>query len=62
MLDNIDVIECWHPRNDVGTADHYTAFALKHGLLMTSGSNCHQKLILLGSIDIPDFVAKQFTG
>jgi len=41
MLDYIDVIECWHPRNGVGTADHYTAFARKHGLLMTSGSNCH---------------------
>jgi predicted metal-dependent phosphoesterase TrpH len=62
MLDYIDGIECWHSRNDAGTTAHYLEFARKHGLLMTGGSDCHQKPVLMGSVDVPDFVAEQFTG
>ncbi len=61
MLDYIDGIECWHSRNDARTTAHYIEFARKHGLLMTGGSDCHQKPILLGTLDIPDYVAEQFT-
>ncbi len=61
MLDYIDGIECWHSRNDARTTAHYIGFAKKHGLLMTGGSDCHQKPLLLGTLDIPDYVAEQFS-
>ena len=60
MLEYIDGIECWHSRNDVQTTAHYIEFARKHGLIMTGGSDCHQKPIIIGTVDIPDFVAGQF--
>ena len=60
MLNYIDGIECWHSRHDAKTVAHYTEFAKKHGLLMTGGSDCHQKPILMGTLDIPDWVAEQF--
>ena len=60
MLEYIDGIECWHSRNDAKTTAHYIEFARKHCLLMTGGSDCHQKPLLLGTLDIPDYVAEQF--
>ncbi|MBL7062482.1 MAG: PHP domain-containing protein [Dehalococcoidia bacterium] len=60
MLEYIDGIECWHSRNDAKTTAHYIEFARKHRLLMTGGSDCHQKPLLLGTPDIPDYVAEQF--
>jgi len=60
MLEYIDGVECWHPRHDMQTTVHYIEFARKHGLLMTGGSDCHQKPILMGTVDIPDWVAAQF--
>ncbi len=60
MLPFIDGIECWHSRNDVETTKHYVAFAKKYGLLMTGGSDCHQKPILMGTVQIPNWVANQF--
>lgn len=61
MLGSIDGVECWHSRNDAKTTAHYIDFARKHGLLMTGGSDCHQKPLLLGTLDIPDYVAEQFS-
>ena len=60
MLEYIDGVECWHSRHDVPTTAYYVEFAKKHGLLMTGGSDCHQKPILMGTVDIPDWVAAQF--
>jgi len=60
MLEYIDGIECWHSRNDAQTTAYYTEFAKKHSLIMTGGSDCHQKPIIMGTLDIPDFVAEQF--
>jgi len=60
MLDYIDGVECWHSRHDAKTTAHYIGFARKHGLIMTGGSDCHQKPILMGTLDIPDYVAEQF--
>jgi predicted metal-dependent phosphoesterase TrpH len=60
MLEYIDGVECWHPRNDAKTTAHYIEFAKKHRLVMTGGSDCHQKPIIMGTVDIPDFVAEQF--
>ena len=60
MLEYIDGIECWHSRHDAKTTAFYIEFAKKHGLLMTGGSDCHQKPTLMGTLDIPDWVAAQF--
>ena len=60
MLDYIDGVECWHSRHDAKTTAHYIWFARKHGLIMTGGSDCHQKPILMGTLDIPDYVDEQF--
>jgi predicted metal-dependent phosphoesterase TrpH len=60
MLKYIDGIECWHSRNDEKTTDHYVAFGRTHHLIMTGGSDCHQKPIMMGTVDVPDFVASQF--
>jgi len=60
MLEYIDGVECWHSRHDEKTTAHYIEFAGKHGLVMTGGSDCHQKPILLGTLDIPDWVAELF--
>jgi hypothetical protein len=60
MLPYIDGIECWHSRNTAQTTSHYAAFAKQHGLMMTGGSDCHQKPILMGKVKIPDWVADQF--
>ena len=60
MLEYIDGIECWHSRHDENTAAHYIEFARKHSLIMTGGSDCHQKPMLMGTVGIPDWVATQF--
>jgi predicted metal-dependent phosphoesterase TrpH len=62
MLEYIDGVECWHSRHTPETTSHYIDFCKKHNLLMTGGSDCHQKPILLGSVNVPEFVAGQFTG
>lgn len=56
----LDGIECWHSRHDQKTAAAYAAFAKREGLLMTGGSDCHQQPVILGTVEIPDFVARQF--
>jgi len=60
MLKYIDGVECWHSRNDVQTTNYYIKFAKKHGLIMTGGSDCHQKPIIMGTVKIPEYVAEQF--
>jgi 3',5'-nucleoside bisphosphate phosphatase len=61
MLSFIDGVECWHSRSDPATTSHYVTFAKEHGLIMTGGSDCHQKPVIMGTVDVPAFVAKQFT-
>jgi 3',5'-nucleoside bisphosphate phosphatase len=60
LLPFIDGVECWHSRNNAQTTQHYAAFAKKHGLIMTGGSDCHQKPIIMGTVQVPDSVAEQF--
>jgi predicted metal-dependent phosphoesterase TrpH len=60
MLPYIDGIECWHSRHDPETVSAYLAFAEKEGLMVTGGSDCHQQPVVLGTIDVPLFVAEQF--
>jgi hypothetical protein len=59
MLRYVDGVECWHSRNDALTTNHYIKFAKKHGLIMTGGSDCHQKPILMGTVKVPEYVAEQ---
>ena len=60
MLPYIDGIECWHSRNTRATTAHYIDFAKSHNMLMTGGSDCHQNPIIMGTVDVPDFVIEQF--
>jgi len=60
ILRHIDGVECWHSRNDASTTNHYMGFAKAHGLIMTGGSDCHQKPILMGTVKVPEYVAEQF--
>ena len=60
MLPFVDGVECWHSRNAPQTTRHYVAFAKEHDLLMTGGSDCHQKPIIMGTLKIPEYVADQF--
>ena len=60
MLNYIDGVECWHSRHDAKTTAFYIEFARKHGLVITGGSDCHQKPLLMGTLNIPGYVAEQF--
>ena len=60
MFPFIDGVECWHSRNTIETTSHYAKFASDQGLIMTGGSDCHQKPIVMGTVQIPDWVADQF--
>jgi len=60
MLPHIDGVECWHTRSGNQTTRHYVRFAKKHDLIMTGGSDCHQKPILMGTVKVPESVAAQF--
>jgi predicted metal-dependent phosphoesterase TrpH len=60
MLQYIDGVECWHSRHDERARAHYIEFAKKHHMLMTGGSDCHQRPVTMGTVDIPDWVAEQF--
>ena len=60
MLKYIDGIECWHTKHDAKTSAHYIEFCRRHNLIMTGGSDCHQNPVLMGTLNIPDWVADQF--
>jgi len=60
MLDYIDGIECWHTKHDAKTTAHFIEFCRSHNLIMTGGSDCHQNPVLMGTLNIPDWVAEQF--
>jgi len=60
MLEYLDGIECWHTKHDTKTTAHYTDFCRSHHLIMTGGSDCHQNPIIMGTLDLPDWVAEQF--
>ena len=60
MLPWLDGIECWHTRHNPETISAHLAFAKKEGLLVTGGSDCHQQPGIMGTLDIPAYVAEQF--
>ncbi len=60
MLGLIDGVECWHSRADKATTKRYIEFCRRYQLLMTGGSDCHQKPILMGTVEVAEMVAGQF--
>ena len=60
MLPYLDGVECWHTRHDPKTRSAYLEFARQEGLIVTGGSDCHQQPVIMGTIDIPSYVAEQF--
>jgi len=60
MLQYINGLECWHPRHDDATIARYLEFTREHHLISTGGSDCHQKPIIMGSVAVPQEVARQF--
>jgi len=60
MLEYLDGIECWHTNHNTKTTAHYIEFCKSHNLIMTGGSDCHQNPIIMGTLDIPAWVAEQF--
>jgi len=61
MLGYIDGVECFHPSHSPESTGHYVAFAKEHGLIITGGSDCHQKPVIMGTVTVPDWVGDQFT-
>lgn len=60
ILPYIDGIECWHSSHDKETVDSYLKYAREKKLMVSGGSDCHQQPVLMGSVDVPDYVADQF--
>jgi 3',5'-nucleoside bisphosphate phosphatase len=60
MLPLIDGVECWHSRHDEETIRSYRDFAREEGLIVTGGSDCHQRPVLMGSLEIPGEVLEPF--
>jgi predicted metal-dependent phosphoesterase TrpH len=60
FLEYINGIEVWHSRHDEQTIKHYYKFGKTHELILTGGSDCHQKPLKMGTVDVPEMVAKQF--
>jgi len=60
MLPYLDGIECFHSRLTEETTSAYLAFAREEGLMVTGGSDCHQQPVIMGTVAVPDFVARQF--
>jgi len=60
MLPFLDGIECWHPRHTPETVSAYLALVKKEGLMVTGGSDCHQDPVIMGTVNVPSYVAEQF--
>jgi len=60
MLPFLDGLECWHSRLSPETTSAYIALAREEGLMVTGGSDCHQDPIIMGTVDVPAYVAGQF--
>jgi 3',5'-nucleoside bisphosphate phosphatase len=60
MLPFLDGLECWHSRLSPETTAAYVALAGQEGLMVTGGSDCHQDPIIMGTVDVPEYVAGQF--
>jgi hypothetical protein len=59
MLPYLDGVECWHSSHTPETTDAYLEFARSENLIVTGGSDCHQQPVIMGTLDIPEWVAEQ---
>lgn len=60
MLHHLDGIECFHSRLSKEMTAAYLAFAEENGLMVSGGSDCHQEPVIMGTVAVPDVVARQF--
>jgi predicted metal-dependent phosphoesterase TrpH len=60
FLEYIDGLEVWHGRHDEQTREQYYKFGKEHSLILTGGSDCHQRPLRMGTVTMPEFVAEQF--
>jgi predicted metal-dependent phosphoesterase TrpH len=60
MVQHLDGIECWHSRHSPETTAAYLSLARQLDLMVTGGSDCHQQPVMMGTVDVPTFVAEQF--
>ena len=60
MMPFIDGIECFHSMHNRKTTESYISFAQTMNLMITGGTDCHQQPVLMGSLDIPIYVAEEF--
>lgn len=60
MLPFLDGIECWHSRLTPETTSAYLSLARDEGLMVSGGSDCHQDPIIMGTVQVPSYVAGQF--
>ena len=60
MLDYIDGVECWHSEHDELTRESYCKFAKKLGIICSGGTDCHQQPVIMGTLNIPGYIADQF--
>ncbi len=60
MLPFLDGLEVWHSRHDQNTVAAYLAFARRHGLMVTGGSDCHGDPVIIGTVEVPKEVGEQF--
>jgi Predicted metal-dependent phosphoesterases (PHP family) len=52
----LDGLECYHTKHPLPTAEHYLRIALRFGLLVTGGSDCHgmsKGKPLIGTVKLP---------
>jgi 3',5'-nucleoside bisphosphate phosphatase len=56
----LDGLECWHSRLSPETTSAYTSLAGESRLMVSGGSDCHQNPIIMGTVDVPAYVAGQF--
>ena len=60
ILPFIDGIECWHSAHDIMTTESYIEYAEKKSLMVSGGSDCHQQPVIMGSVNVPEYVSEQF--
>ena len=60
MRPYLDGIECWHSSHSQTAINAYCAYAKANKLMVSGGSDCHQQPLIMGTVDIPDWVATQF--
>ena len=60
MKPYLDGIECWHSSHTQTAIEAYFAYAKSNKFMVSGGSDCHQQPLIVGTVEIPDWVANQF--